>query len=124
GRGDPGIEAEVSAGREVGRALSPSGASRGIHEAVLFSPGGPDETARLVSTYKRKLVGEDAADIPGLASTIKKIDGTPNYYRIGGSAAYSISVAAADADSSASGVVLCRLSDLRCSTLPCPLANV
>ena len=62
GRGDPGIQVEVSAGGEVGRALSPSGASRGIHEAVPFSPGGPDETARLVATYKRKLFEEDATD--------------------------------------------------------------
>ena len=124
GRGDPGIEAEVSAGSEVGRALSPSGASRGIHEAVPFSPGGPDETARLVSSYKRRVVGEDATDILGLASTIKKIDGTPNYSRIGGSAAYSISVAAAVAASRARGVLLCRLIDPRCNTLPYPLGNV
>ncbi|TLY14193.1 MAG: enolase [Thaumarchaeota archaeon] len=124
GRGDPGIEAEVSAGSEVGRALSPSGASRGIHEAVPFCPGGPDETARLVSSYKRRVVGEDATDILGLASTIKKIDGTPNYSRIGGSAAYSISVAAAVAASRARGVLLCRLIDPRCNTLPYPLGNV
>jgi len=124
GRGDPGIEAELSAGGEVGRALSPSGASRGIHEAAPFSPGGPDETARLVSTYKRRVIGEDAADLRGLASTIKKIDGTPNYSRIGGSAAYSISLAAAVAASSARGVLPCRLIDPRCNTLPYPLGNV
>ncbi len=124
GRGDPGIEAEVSVGSEVGRALSPSGASRGRHEAAPFSPGGPDETARLVSTYKRRVLGEDAADLAGLASTIRKIDGTPNYSRIGGSAAYSISVAAADAASRANGVPLCRLIDPRCNTLPYPLGNV
>ena len=124
GRGDPGIQVEVSAGGEVGRALSPSGASRGIHEAVPFSPGGPDETARLVATYKRKLLGENATDIQGLASTIKKIDGTPNYSRIGGSAAYSISVAAAVAASRARGILPCRLIDPRCNSLPYPLGNV
>ena len=124
GRGDPGIEAEVSVGSEIGRALSPSGASRGIHEAVPFSPGGPHETVRLVSTYRRKILGEDPADISGLASTIRKIDGTQNFSRIGGSAAYSLTVAAADAASKARGVPLCRLIDPRCNTIPYPLGNV
>jgi len=124
GRGDPGIEALVSAGGKVGRALSPSGASRGRHEAVPFSPGGPDETAQLVEKYRRKLIGKDPADILGLASTLKKIDGTENYLKIGGSAAYSISVAAADAASQARGLPLSLLIDPRRKTIPFPLGNV
>jgi len=124
GRGDPGIEAEVSTGRAVGRAISPSGASRGLHEAVPFSRGGPVETAKLVKTYSRRLLGEDPSDIQRLSSTLGKIDGTENYSRIGGSAAYAISVAAADAASKARGVPLCRLIDPRCNALPVPLGNV
>ncbi len=124
GRGDPGIEALVSAGGKPGKALSPSGASRGKHEAVPFSPGGPDETAHLVGSYRRRLIGGDPTDITGLASTLKKIDGTENYSKIGGSAAYAISVAAADAASKGKGLALCRLIDPSCNTIPCPLGNV
>jgi len=44
GRGDPGIEAEVTVGGKVGRALSPSGASRGANEAVPFAKENPEMT--------------------------------------------------------------------------------
>lgn len=124
GRGDPAIEVEVIVRREVGRAISPSGASRGKHEAVSFARGGPERTARMVAKYKAKLIGEDPSDLSAMTSTLKKIDGTPNYRNIGGSSAYSISVAAADAASKVKGVPLCRLIDAKCNTLPVPLGNV
>jgi enolase len=124
GRGDPAIEAEVSVSGRVGRAISPSGASRGKHEAVSFAPGGPDRTVQLVAKYHAKLIGVDPSDPAVIASVLKKIDGTANYARIGGATAYSISVAAAHAAALSKGVPLCRLIDAGCSTLPIPLGNI
>ncbi len=124
GRGDPGIEAEVAVRGNIGRALSPSGASRGKREAVPFARGGPETTAQMVEKYKAKLIGVDPSDPAIIASLLKKIDGTANYARIGGASAYSISVAAAHAAALTKGTPLCRLIDPECNTLPIPLGNV
>lgn len=124
GRGDPGIEAEVTVDGKVGRALSPSGASRGKHEAVPFVDGSPDKTAKLVFSYKKRLIGVDASDLVGLSKFLTEIDGSGNFSRIGGSAAYAISVAAAEAEANARGTLLCRVIDRRCASLPFPLGNI
>jgi enolase len=124
GRGDAAIEADVAVRDKVGRAISPSGASRGKHEAVPFAPGGPERTAELVAKYRTKLIGEDPSDPAIITSLLKKIDGTANYAGIGGASAYSISVAAAHAAALSNGIPLCRLIDAECSTLPIPLGNI
>lgn len=124
GRGDPAIEAEVRVHGVVGRAISPSGASKSKHEVVSFSPGGPMATARMVQRYKRRLFSADPANPASVTSVLKKIDGTANYSRIGGSAAYSISVASASAAALSKGITLCRLIDPKNNKLPLPLGNV
>ena len=96
GRGDPGIEADVLVEERLGRALSPSGASRGTNEAVPFVDDDPAKTA---SQFNEKMAsrikGLDAADSAGITRALREIDGTKNYSRIGGSLAYAVSVAAA-----------------------------
>ena len=124
GRGDPGIEADVLVGGKLGRALSPSGASRGSNEALPFVDDSPDKTVAQFGDFKRRIVGQDAGDIRGLASLLREIDGTRNYSRIGGSLAYAVSVAAAEAEGNARGVPLCKVIDPRASNLPFPLGNV
>jgi enolase len=124
GRGDPGIEASVFVRGGHGRALSPSGASRGKSEAVPFVDGDPYLTARKVRTYKRKLVGSEASDIQGLSSLLKSIDHTDNYSKIGGSAAYAISVASAAAAADTKQELLCTMIDRTCRQIPFPLGNV
>jgi enolase len=124
GRGDPGIEAEVFVKGGQGRALSPSGASRGKNEALPFVAGNPKLTVRKIKTYRRKLIGTDAADVEGFASILKKVDRTPNYSRIGGSAAYALSVASAAAAADARGEPLCALIDKSSREIPFPLGNV
>src|SRR5580658_7598480 len=86
GRGDPGIEADVSLeGGGMGRALSPSGASRGTNAAVPFVDDDPDKTASHFSEgLSTKLVGLDASDPEGITEALKRMDGTKNYSRIGG----------------------------------------
>ena len=124
GRGDLGIEADVTVDGKLGRALSPSGASRGSNEAVPFVEDSPDKTVTLFETYRNRILGFDAADIDGLARLLREIDGTSGYSRIGGSVAYAVSVAAAEAEGRARGVPLCRVIDPNSSGLPFPLGNV
>jgi enolase len=124
GRGDPGIEADVRVGGSMGRALSPSGASRGSNEAVPFVDNSPVKTIANFETYKRRIIGFEAADIDGLGRLLREIDGTRSYSKIGGSLAYAVSVAAAEAEGRARGVLLCRVIDQQSSTIPFPLGNV
>jgi len=124
GRGDPGIEADVVVDGKLGRALSPSGASRGTNEALPFTEDSPEKTIAGFRNYKKRILGFDAGDIEGLAALLRSIDGTRNYSRIGGSLAYAVSVAAAEAEGRARGVPLCKVIDPSSSTLPFPLGNV
>ncbi len=124
GRGDLGIEADVRVDGKLGRALSPSGASLGGGEAVPFVEGSSEKTIAQFETYKKRIIGFDAADIDGMARLLREIDGTRDYSRIGGSLAYAVSVAAAEAEGRARNVPLCRVIDPRSSSLPFPLGNV
>lgn len=124
GRGDPGIEADVIVEGELGRALSPSGASRGTNEAVPFFDDSPDKT---VSQFNRRFAskfrGLDADDSESITWHLRDIDRTKNYSRIGGSLAYAVSVAAAEAEAKAEGIPMCRQIDPQSGTLPFPLGN-
>jgi enolase len=124
GRGDPGIEAEVTVGGKVGRALSPSGASRGTNEAQPFSDDSPEKTVERFQSFKRDIIGVDAADAARFSNLLRSIDTTKNYSNIGGSMAYALSVAAAEAEANARGVPLCRAIDPSSHTLPFPIGNV
>lgn len=124
GRGDPGIEADVRVAGCLGRALSPSGASRGTNEAVPFVDNSPAKTVSLFESYKRKIIGFEAGDVNGLGHLLREIDGTHRYSGIGGSLAYAVSVAAAEADAKARNIPLCRVIDQQSMALPFPLGNV
>ncbi len=124
GRGDPGIEADVVVEGEMGRAMSPSGASRGTNEAVPFFDGDPDKTvSQFKKSFAAKIRGLDAADAAGITWALRNIDRTKNYSRIGGSLAYAVSVAASEAEAKARGVPMCRVIDPKSGTLPFPLGN-
>ena len=124
GRGDYGIEADVVVDGRLGRAMSPSGASRGTNEAVPFFEDDPDKTASQFNrSFAAKIVGLDASDPAGITRALRDIDKTKNYSRIGGSLAYAVSVAASEAEAKARGVPMCRVIDGKSGTLPFPLGN-
>jgi enolase len=99
-RGQETVEVDVKAGDGFGRAMAPAGASVGRFEAQNFPQGGVREALRLLKEYSTKLIGLDASDPKALTSTLRRIDGTPNYSRIGGAVAYAISMAAVEAAAS------------------------
>jgi len=124
GRGDPGIEADVVVERAMGRAMSPSGASRGTNEAVPFFDDDPDKTVTQFNrNFAAKIRGLDAANPADITWALRNIDRTKNYSRIGGSLAYAVSVAASEAEAKAEGVPMCRVIDPKSGTLPFPLGN-
>jgi enolase len=124
-RGDESIETDVKVEGFIGRACAPRGASTGKYEAVGFNPDGIEATLKLISDYSSKLIGFDASNPKSLSQLLKEIDGTKNFSRIGGSAAYAISVATADAFAKAKGIPLYKaLLPKGPYLMPYPLGNV
>lgn len=112
-------------GDQVGRASSPSGASVGKFEAVGLPDGGASRAVELIARYSKRLVGLDASDPASISRTLREIDGTGNFSRIGGAAAYAASLAAAEAASRYLRMPLFKLlRRARGYRLPLPLGNV
>jgi enolase len=131
-RGNPTVEVEVVAGAS-GRAIVPSGASTGVHEAVELRDGGAAYGGKGVSQAVANVNGEiaaavrdrDAADQEGLDSALIELDGTPNKGRLGANAILGVSLAAAKAAAAEAGVSLFRhLGGDAATTLPVPMLNV
>ncbi|MGQ9468275.1 MAG: phosphopyruvate hydratase [Nitrososphaerales archaeon] len=124
-RGNESIEVDVKVNGFIGRACAPKGASTGKYEAVSFNPNGVEATLRLLSEYSSKLIGFDASNPRSLSQLLREIDGTENFSRIGGSTAYAISMAAAEAFAKAKGIPLYRtLFPKGPYLMPYPLGNV
>ncbi len=131
-RGNPTVEVEVVAGAS-GRAIVPSGASTGVHEAVELRDGGGTWNGKGVSTAVANVNGEiadavlgsDVMDQEGLDRALVELDGTPNKGRLGANAVLGVSLATAKAAAAGSGVSLFRhLGGESATTLPVPMLNV
>jgi enolase len=134
-RGNPTVEAEVFlADGSMGRAIVPSGASTGEHEAVELRDG---DTNRFLGKGVLKAVenvnGEiaealanwDAFDQRGLDARMAELDGTENKGRLGANALLSVSMAAARASAVSLDVPLYRyLGGAGANTLPTPMMNI
>jgi enolase len=131
-RGNPTVEVEVRGGA-VGRAIVPSGASTGVHEAVELRDGGDAWSGKGVATAVANVNGEiveavrglDAMDQANLDRVLIELDGTPNKGRLGANAILGVSLAAAKAAAAGAGVSLFRhLGGDGAKTLPVPMMNV
>ena len=102
-RGNPTVEAEVFLGDgSMGRAIVPSGASTGEHEAVELRDG---DKARFLgkgvlkavenvnSEIAEALANYDAFDQRGLDSKMIELDGTETKGRLGANAILAVSMA-------------------------------
>jgi enolase 1/2/3 len=133
-RGNPTVEVEVRLeSGAVGRAIVPSGASTGVHEAVELRDGGDAWAGKGVSRAVANVNGElaelargrDAADQGGLDRAMIDLDGSPNKGRLGANAILGVSLAAAKAAAAQAGAPLYRyLGGDSASTLPVPQMNV
>jgi len=133
-RGNPTISVTAHTDGGSGRAIVPSGASTGVHEAVELRDGDPKRYAgkgvtRAVShvtgEIAERLEGFDVLDQKGLDRALIELDGTPNKGRLGANAMLGVSLAAAHAAAQARGVPLYRyLGGDGAATLPLPLANI
>jgi len=134
-RGNPTVEAEVLlASGTVGRAIVPSGASTGEHEAVeLRDNDAKRYKGKGVLTAVENVNGEiaealadlDAADQRALDARMIELDGTPNKSRLGANAILAVSMAAARAAANEFGLPLYRyLGGAGANVLPTPMMNI
>jgi enolase len=134
-RGNPTLEVDVRlASGALGRALVPSGASTGEHEAVELRDGDPARyLGKGVLTAVGNVNGEiadavaglDAPDQRALDEALIELDGTPTKRRLGANAILGCSLAAARAAAADAGQPLYRwLGGEDARTLPVPLMNV
>jgi enolase len=131
-RGNPTVEVELTAGR-TGRAIVPSGASTGVHEAVELRDDGEAYGGRGVLQAVENVNGEIAEAIRGLDvgeqeeldRRLIELDGTPNKGRLGANAILGVSLAAAKAAAAGADLPLyAYLRPERDATLPVPMMNV
>jgi enolase len=134
-RGNPTVEVEVLLhSGAVGRALVPSGASTGVHEAVELRDGDPKRyggkgvrtaVANVAERIGPELIGMDAADQIGVDQRLRELDGTPNKATLGANAMLGVSLACAHAAANALDMPLHRyLGGVNAHVLPVPMLNV
>ena len=133
-RGNPTVEAEVHLESGAsGRAIVPSGASTGEHEAVELRDGGRRFGGKGVMTavgfvngeIDSALRGADALDQRSVDSRLNDLDGTPNKSRLGANAILGVSLAAAKAAALELDLPLWRyVGGPNAHVLPVPMMNV
>src|SRR5277367_3454437 len=134
-RGNPTLEAEVFLQDGTrGRAIVPSGASTGEHEALELRDGdktkyGGKGVLKAVENVNKKigpaLVGFDSTNQLGVDAAMLKLDGTPTKKNLGANAILGVSIATAQAAAKSVGLPLYKyLGGPNAKTLPVPLANV
>ena len=133
-RGNPTVEVDVVLDDgSFGRAIVPSGASTGAHEAVELRDGGDDflgkgvtKAVAFVNTeLYSELEGMDALDQISLDRAMIELDGTPNKSRLGANAILGVSLAAAKAAAESSDLPLFKyLGGPNAHILPVPMMNI
>jgi enolase len=134
-RGNPTVEAEVFlADGSMGRAIVPSGASTGEHEAVelrdedanqFLGKGVLKAVENVNGEIAEALANWDAFDQRGLDAKMVELDGTENKGRLGANAILAVSMAAARASAWSLDIPLYRyLGGAGANTLPTPMLNI
>ncbi|KAA3660347.1 MAG: phosphopyruvate hydratase, partial [Chloroflexi bacterium] len=134
-RGNPTVEVEVQLlDGAYGRAIVPSGASTGIHEAWEKRDGDKDRylgkgvlqaVAAINEKIAEELVGWDATDQVGIDQAMIDLDGTENKSNLGANAILGVSLAVAHAAAASVGLPLYRyLGGVSARTLPVPMMNI
>jgi enolase len=138
-RGNPTVEAEVVLESGVfGRAIVPSGASTGEHEALELRDGDKSRylgkgvlkaVANVNSEIAKSVMGSDAADQRALDQKMIMLDGTATKSRLGANAVLAVSMAAARAAAVALKEPLYKYlshysTDHSANLLPVPMMNI
>ena len=133
-RGNPTVRAKVTlSDGTVASAIVPSGASTGKREALelrdadsRYMGKGVLKACENVNTeISDELIGLSPFNQAFIDETMKKLDGTENYGRLGANAVLGVSMAVARAAAMSLGIPLYRyLGGANAMTLPTPMFNI
>ena len=134
-RGNPTVEVDVGLeGGALGRAMVPSGASTGEHEAWELRDGdkkryGGKGVSRAVANVNEKIAnaikGMDARDQAKIDNRMIEMDASPNKKNLGANALLGVSLAVAHAAAAAENKPLFRyLGGDEARVLPVPMMNI
>ncbi|WCL81932.1 phosphopyruvate hydratase [Saprospira sp. CCB-QB6] len=134
-RGNPTVEVEVvTTNGIVGRAMVPSGASTGKHEAVELRDQDPDRymgkgvqqaCQNIRGPITEALLGFNVFEQKAIDEILIALDGTPNKSRLGANAILGVSLAVARAGAQESGLPLYRyIGGLGADQMPVPMMNI
>jgi enolase len=134
-RGNPTVEVDVKLlDGSLGRAIVPSGASTGIHEALELRDGDKKKylgksVYQAVKNVNSKiidaLVGEDATQQKAIDTLLLELDGTPNKSKLGANAILGTSLAVAKAAAASLELPLYQyIGGIYAHLLPSPMMNI
>lgn len=134
-RGNPTVEVEITTDSGiVGRAIVPSGASTGVHEAVelrdkdkkrYLGKGVLNAVKNVNEIIAPALEGFEITDQLAIDKALIELDGTKNKSKLGANAILAVSMAAARAASTELNVPLYRyIGGVNAKTLPVPMMNI
>ena len=134
-RGNPTLECEVElAGGAMSRAIVPSGASTGEHEAVELRDGQSDHwcgkgvmnaVSNVNEVIAPEVLGMDAREQSVVDAVMIERDGTENKSELGANAMLGVSLAVARAAAMQSGLPLYRyLGGPDARVMPAPMMNI
>ncbi len=134
-RGNPTVEVEVELeGGAAGRAMVPSGASTGEHEACELRDGDKDRylgkgVLQAVEAVNERicpeLIGFDATEQNALDKAMFELDGTKNKSSVGANAVLGVSLAAAHAAAAQLQIPLYKyIGGPNAKVLPVPMMNI
>jgi enolase len=134
-RGNPTVEVDVElTGGAVGRAIVPSGASTGEHEAWELRDGDKSKylgkgVLKAVENIENKIaesiVGIDALEQIDVDQAMISLDGTPNKKNLGANAILGVSLAVAHAAAAQLDLPLFRyIGGPNAKVLPVPMMNI
>lgn len=125
-RGSKTIEVDItSENKFLGRVCAPSGASVGKYEAVSFPNEKPEESLRMLNENTQKFIGLESSDLKTIHETLRSIDQSSDYSKIGGALAFAVSIASMESASKSSDLPLFQtLSSESSFKFPFPLGNI
>jgi enolase len=134
-RGNPTVEVDcVLENGIVGRAIVPSGASTGEHEALELRDGDKKRfsgkgvlkaVGNVNNVIAPALIGKDATQQSQIDTLMQAMDGTRNKSKLGANAILGVSLAVARAGAMAHGLPLYRyIGGINANVLPVPMMNI
>jgi enolase len=132
-RGNPTVEVEAYSENNMARAIVPSGASTGVHEAVELRDGDKSKymgkgvtkaVANVNDVIAKEVAGHDIFDQEGLDSKLINLDGTENKSKLGANAILGVSLAVAHLAAIENNIALFEYLNPDATLLPVPMMNI